>query len=292
MVAKRIVTSKNFSMMRIFRQIVWLCLMIGILNDAAFSASDASEKAQVKQAQIALRQRGYQIGQVDGIWGKQTRAALTRFQQDQGIPVCGELDDATLAALGLLSPALPTSGAAPVAKIPTVILRATPAELSAQEIDSMIRKNGFHHPGDVSTAGSPSTKQGAFSHQYEASVLRGDPVISDRATGLMWQQRPTPFVRHRDIQQHVNATNAKPYAGFTDWRLPTIEELASLLEPPNKQRDFLDPIFAMPYWLCLSTDHVSGNPTQVWVVFFEDGTILPASAHDDYDVLLVRNAHQ
>ncbi|GAK50005.1 hypothetical protein Despr_2905 [Candidatus Moduliflexus flocculans] len=279
-------------MMRIFRQIVCLCLMIGILSDAAFSASDASEKARVKQAQIALRQRGYQIGQVDGIWGKQTRAALTRFQQDQGLPVSGELDDATLADLGLLSPALPTSGAAPVAKVPTVILRAAPAELSAQEIDSMIRKNGFHHPGDVSAGGLSPTRQGAFSHQYEATTLRGDPVVSDLATGLMWQQRPTPFIRHQDLQRHLSATNAQSYAGFTDWRLPTIEELASLLEPPDKQRDFLDPIFAMPYWLCLSADHVSGNPTQVWVVFFEEGIILPASAHDDYDVLLVRNAHQ
>ena len=48
----------------------------------------------------------------------------------------------------------------------------------------------------------------------------------------------------------------------------------------------------MPYWFCLSADHVSGNPAQVWVVFFEDGAILAASADDEYDVLLVRNLRQ
>jgi len=244
----------------------------------------------IKQAQHVLLQRGYQPGVADGVWGKNTRAALKQFQRDHGLAVSGELDAPTLAALGLLPSATPT--ASPVSTAAVVTLRARPAELRPDEMVSMIQRRGFHHPDDLTTLGLSPTRVGSFSHHYAADTLQGDPIVSDAATGLMWQQRPTRFVRSRDLQRHLAATNAKPYAGFTDWRLPTLEELASLLEPPDKQRDFLAPVFAMPYWLCLSADRVSGNPAQVWVVFFEDGAILTASADDEYDVLFVRNLRQ
>jgi photosystem II stability/assembly factor-like uncharacterized protein len=55
----------------------------------------------VKRAQEALNAAGYDVGVPDGAAGTRTVAALRRFQTDQGIPVSGKLDDATLSALGL-----------------------------------------------------------------------------------------------------------------------------------------------------------------------------------------------
>jgi N-acetylmuramoyl-L-alanine amidase len=54
----------------------------------------------VTGVQGRLGNLGYDVGPVDGHLGPKTRAALRRFQQDQGLPaVTGQLDSATEAAL-------------------------------------------------------------------------------------------------------------------------------------------------------------------------------------------------
>ena len=55
----------------------------------------------VKKAQQALADAGYHPGPVDGKIGARTRSALMEFQQVNGISDSGELDQATLMALGL-----------------------------------------------------------------------------------------------------------------------------------------------------------------------------------------------
>lgn len=55
----------------------------------------------VKQAQQALADAGFNPGPVDGKIGARTRSALMAFQQVKGMSGSGELDQATLMALGL-----------------------------------------------------------------------------------------------------------------------------------------------------------------------------------------------
>lgn len=55
----------------------------------------------VKRAQEALNLAGYDVGKPDGVAGTKTIAALRRYQTDKAIPVTGQFDAATLAALGL-----------------------------------------------------------------------------------------------------------------------------------------------------------------------------------------------
>jgi len=53
-----------------------------------------------RQIQDALRSRGYNPGPSDNVFGAQTKAALTKFQKENGLPV-GQLDFGTLKALGI-----------------------------------------------------------------------------------------------------------------------------------------------------------------------------------------------
>jgi len=53
-----------------------------------------------RQIQIALRDRGYNPGPIDNIIGTQTKAALVKFQKDNGLPI-GSLDVETMKALGV-----------------------------------------------------------------------------------------------------------------------------------------------------------------------------------------------
>jgi len=55
----------------------------------------------IRRAQEALERAGYEIGQADGHLGPRTVAAIRRFQTDRYLTVSGQLDDATLAALGV-----------------------------------------------------------------------------------------------------------------------------------------------------------------------------------------------
>jgi peptidoglycan hydrolase-like protein with peptidoglycan-binding domain len=54
----------------------------------------------VRQIQAALTKAGYEPGPSDNIMGARTKAALTKFQKDKGLPV-GNLDFETLKALGV-----------------------------------------------------------------------------------------------------------------------------------------------------------------------------------------------
>jgi His-Xaa-Ser repeat protein HxsA len=59
----------------------------------------AQADPQVRQVQQALKDKGHDPGQIDGVMGPQTKQALESFQQAQGISGSGELDQQTLAAL-------------------------------------------------------------------------------------------------------------------------------------------------------------------------------------------------
>jgi photosystem II stability/assembly factor-like uncharacterized protein len=57
----------------------------------------------VRRAQDALERAGYEIGTPDGQLGPRTVATIRRFQTDRYLPVSGQLDEATLGALGVSS---------------------------------------------------------------------------------------------------------------------------------------------------------------------------------------------
>jgi peptidoglycan hydrolase-like protein with peptidoglycan-binding domain len=64
-------------------------------------ASVNLDRSQIEQVQRALDQKGFNVGHVDGIVGNETEGALRSFQQKQGLQASGQIDQETLAALGL-----------------------------------------------------------------------------------------------------------------------------------------------------------------------------------------------
>ena len=61
----------------------------------------SATRAEVRAAQEALSDKGYDPGPADGLMGPRTRGAARAFQRDQGLAVTGQLDDRTLVALGV-----------------------------------------------------------------------------------------------------------------------------------------------------------------------------------------------
>ena len=55
----------------------------------------------LENVQLALRDEGYYRGEIDGLIGPQTRAALAAFQRDHGLVITEAVDEPTLVTLGL-----------------------------------------------------------------------------------------------------------------------------------------------------------------------------------------------
>jgi peptidoglycan hydrolase-like protein with peptidoglycan-binding domain len=61
----------------------------------------ALSQDEIARIQQALNKQGFDAGNVDGIWGPETRAALRNFQERQSLQASGALDQQTLDALGV-----------------------------------------------------------------------------------------------------------------------------------------------------------------------------------------------
>jgi hypothetical protein len=124
-------------------------------------------------------------------------------------------------------------------------------------------------------------------HRYERKILDEEIVILDHATGLMWQRTgssdETGTLTWLDAKTYIAGLNAKRYATFDDWRLPTLEELMSLMTPAQigmpveivsgsqtvNRLVHLDPIFQKRPYVCWSSD--SASPGCAWMVYFLGG---------------------
>ena len=70
-------------------------------------------------------------------------------------------------------------------------------------------------------------------------------MVVDHATGLMWYQSGSEKdMVWNEARQWVKDLNSRGYAGNSDWRLPTVEEAASLLKSSKNADDlYNDTIF-------------------------------------------------
>ena len=86
---------------------------------------------------------------------------------------------------------------------------------------------------DVSGISCPGAGDAFYGQdaQYSGAAPRyrdnGDGTVSDLVTGLMWQGDPGEKMTYDQAVAGVSSFNL---AGYTDWRLPTIKELYSLIQ--------------------------------------------------------------
>jgi lipoprotein-anchoring transpeptidase ErfK/SrfK len=72
------------------------------VGEAVAPAAEPRGAATWLEVQVALAQRGFSSGSIDGMPGPQTRAALRAFQESEALGLTGEWDEATRARLTLV----------------------------------------------------------------------------------------------------------------------------------------------------------------------------------------------
>jgi len=69
-------------------------------------------QSEIREAQMKLNQKGFNVGEPDGVMGPKTRDGLAQFQRQEGLQESGDIDRQTADALGI-SNAPSTTGSAP-----------------------------------------------------------------------------------------------------------------------------------------------------------------------------------
>jgi hypothetical protein len=119
-------------------------------------------------------------------------------------------------------------------------------------------------------------------HDYNLKTIKGDKVVVDNATGLMWHQSGSDDRMNQwKAEDRVEMLNSEGYAGHHDWRLPTVEEAVSLLEPSKKNGNlYIGPVFSKKQkyiWTGDKTGDALGTPVggsrAAWNVRFGNGSV-------------------
>ncbi len=158
-------------------------------------------------------------------------------------------------------------------KTARVSLRKEPRTLGKKDIRKMLVKYRFFDYDQHSS--------GNFNNEFKVNP---DGTITDDATALQWQQSGSPEeLSHLDSKRYINKLNKEKFAGYSDWRLPTIEELASLLESTD-QGLFVNPVFDFRQLRCWSADNIPRNNMghaiyykRVWIIDFINGKVTHAN---------------
>lgn len=161
------------------------------------------------------------------------------------------------------------------------LLRSQPlAELSIDAVKKMLKEQDFFDSSD--------NKEGkGLQHQYKRFEREGQALVSDYATGLTWQQSGSPnYMNYADAEKYVRDLDAEKFAGFNDWRLPTLDEAMSLMEPKKSGDLYIHPVFDGTQRYIWTADKYSASAA--WVVIFSYGSCIHDPVAISHCVRLVR----
>ncbi|MDY0351402.1 MAG: DUF1566 domain-containing protein [Desulfobulbaceae bacterium] len=108
---------------------------------------------------------------------------------------------------------------APVPELTRVCLPGEPEEMSEADVAGLAVRFNLYD--------SERNPTGTFANYL---VDNGDnATVSDLVTGLMWQREGVDIMSSRMLLREIDRLNRNGYAGYSDWRLPTMPEALSLI---------------------------------------------------------------
>lgn len=233
-----------------------LCLMErGVKHAKILAEIKAPEKmiksCVKKQGSSSLFEKSYAIDDVLKKWlignvleAEDSSAVVPRFEEKQ-------VEDMG-ASLPLLTESLSEGQ---VTELPAVH-----AFINDDQIEDVVRKWNFF-----------DSKYNPDGHFENMLLDPGDGLtVVDRKTGLMWQRAGLDIASVRTMNRNIEELNKEGFAGHHDWRMPTMEEAMSLMEPKvNNKGIHLQPCFSkeQPFIFV----NAQRKPGGYWFVDYKQG---------------------
>ena len=152
----------------------------------------------------------------------------------------------------------------------SIKLRSKSEDIAEGDVQVMLLKHNFysscwHYNGDF------CNPDGNFDNIF---IDNGDGTVTDLSTNLMWQKGgSSEMVTWADAKEYVVQLNHHDFAGYSDWRLPTLEELTSMMESSWGNSDlFVGSFFNRQQKHCWSSD--TNGPERAWKANFQLGYII------------------
>ncbi len=146
-----------------------------------------------------------------------------------------------------------------------VTLPSEARELSDDEVQQIVRKWDFFD-GELN-------RNGNFANRL---LYHDQHTLVDLQTGLMWQRGGLDITSIRSLNKKIEQLNEDGLHGFRDWRLPTLEEALSLLEPhPNAKDIHLNSNFSKEQPFIFTS--AQRKPGGYWFVDYKQGRLFWSS---------------
>jgi hypothetical protein len=146
-----------------------------------------------------------------------------------------------------------------------VELPAEPLEQSDEEVIELIRKWNFYD--DERNPGGSFVNH---LHRHDRQT------VVDQRTGLMWQQAGHDISSIRSMTRSIAELNEQGFSGYHDWRLPSIAEALSLMEPQANDKDIhLDTNFSKEQPFIFTS--AQRRPSGYWFVDYKQGRLFWSS---------------
>ena len=181
-----------------------------------------------------------------------------------------------------------TKVVSPPISSPPLHLRSVGKILSSAAVQDMLASRDFYD--------RVRNRNGkGITHTYRRKTLANkQAIVEDQATRLVWQQSGSSNrMKYKDAKNYVSELNEQRFAGFSNWRLPTLEETMSLMEPEEKNGVlYIDPVFGQKQIKIWTSDEESASTAWMasftWMVSFKDGRCNRVPFDDLYYVRAVR----
>ena len=146
-----------------------------------------------------------------------------------------------------------------------VLLPKAETILTDAQVDAAIQQWNFFDA-------EKNPKGGFISHLHDSGLK----TIVDQRTGLMWQRGGLDITSSRSMKKEMAELNRKGYAGYHDWRLPSVEEAMSLITTTQNDKGvYLNSNFSVEQPFIFSS--AKRTPGGYWFVDYKQGRVFWSS---------------
>ncbi|WP_462267849.1 protein kinase domain-containing protein [Desulfobacter sp.] len=147
---------------------------------------------------------------------------------------------------------------------PTLPIRSESSRILAKDARAVFNLDDLHQPAVF--------VENAFQRINDTTVI-------DHATNLVWQQSGSRYPMMWDqAQRYIRMLSESGFGGYRDWRMPTINEILSLVNPMHDDDFCMEPVFSPDQKWLWSSD--TRSKKSVWTVDAQMGFVTCSDLFD------------